>query len=106
MTTVKIVRWEPGKVTQMARSEMAGRMNAAAAIGVTRAQALAPRDTGFMANTIEVVKRATPADLNVQWGNITALYTLWQEIGARGRPGRYFLRQSLDYAAKQLAKAS
>lgn len=106
MTTVKIVSWTPAAPQKMARTEMARRMNEAAAIGVTRAQMLAPRDTGFMANTIEVVQRASAAQLTVRWGNITALYTLWQEIGARGRPGRYFLRQSLDYAAKQLAKAS
>ncbi len=105
-STIYWSKWTPEAVTKMAGTEMATRLNAAAAIGVTVAQARAPRDTGFMANTIEVIKRASPAELAVEYGNITALYTLWQEIGARGKPGKYFLRQSLEQATKHLAKAS
>lgn len=104
-TVVKITEWNAGKVLAKNRQEMASRLNEAGAVGVSYAQMKAPRDTGFMANTIEVVERASEKDLRVRWGNVTALYTLWQEIGSQGRPGRYFLRQSLDYAGKQLMKA-
>lgn len=106
MTTVKITSWNQAAVMKGSRDQMAKRLNSAAAIGVTVAMARAPRDTGFMASTIEVVKKATAQDLTVQWGNITALYTLWQEIGSQGRPGRYFLRQSLQAAMQNLNKAA
>lgn len=104
MATVKLVNWAPDKIKAKSREEFARWLNEAGAIGVTRAQVLAPRDTGFMASTIEVVHRATAARLSVVWGNITADYTIWQEIGSQGRPGRYFLRQSLEYASQQLLK--
>lgn len=67
------------------------------AAAVTVAQSLAPRDTGFMANTIEFQNAKKEGNRIVgRWGNWTALYTLWQEIGSRGRPGRYFLRRAAD----------
>lgn len=100
--TVRITVWRAEAVIKGTREEMSRRLNKAGAVGVTAAQAIAPRDTGFMANTMEVVHRATPAELFVTYGNITADYTLWQEIGSQGRPGRYFLRRSLDQAVKAL----
>lgn len=102
MTTVTLKNWAPEKIKASSKAEFATWLNRAGMIGVTRAQLLAPRDTGFMANTIEVVHYATPSSLFVAWGNITALYTLWQEIGSQGRAGRYFLRGSLQYASQQL----
>lgn len=99
--TVTLVGWNAVGVKGKAMSAVAAALNKAATDGVTYAQMIAPRDTGFMANTIEVLKRATPQDASVEWGNITAAYTLWQEIGARGQPGKYFLRSSLDRAGGQ-----
>lgn len=87
--------WNGNAVKQKVRAKIAEGLNEAAADGVTLAQEAAPRDTGFMANTIEQIDRATPAVLSASWGNMTATYTLWQEIGSQGRPGRYFLRNSL-----------
>lgn len=105
--TITLKDWNPSGVIKGTRQEAAKRLNEAAAIGVTVAMARAPRDTGFMASTIEITKRATAEGrLSVAFGNITALYTLWQEIGSQGRPGRYFLRAGLDAAGKQLMKAS
>lgn len=67
------------------------------AAAVTEAQRLAPRRTGFMANTIESQKaRVMSGRITGRWGNWTADYTLAQEVGARGRPGRYFLRRAAD----------
>lgn len=88
--------WHGNEVADKARDRVADVLNEVAADGVTHAQSHAPRDTGFLANTIEVTKEATKSKLSVEWGNITALYTLWQEIGSRGRSGKYFLRGSLD----------
>lgn len=106
MATVTLKNWAPEKIKAKSREEFADWLNRAGAVGVTVAMARAPRDTGFMANTMEVVHRATAQALFVAWGNITADYTIWQEIGSQGRPGRYFLRQSLQQAMQSLAKAS
>jgi hypothetical protein len=40
----------------------------------------APRDTGFLAGTIEAWP-STPATLSASFGNKTAAYALWVEIG-------------------------
>lgn len=104
MTTVTLRNWQPEKVKAANIETAALWLNNAGLIGVTRAQLNAPRDTGFMANTITILHRARPGAMFVAWGNITALYTLWQEIGARGKPGKYFLRQSLQYAGQQFGK--
>lgn len=72
---------------------------------VVHAQIAAPRDTGAMANGIKIIERAR-TDGNVShgfWGNVTQDYTLWQEIGSRGRAGRYFLRRAADAEYPKLA---
>lgn len=95
--TVKIVKWNGGKILGQARVNAARALNATAADAVTIAQSAAPRDTGFMANTIEVIEPASASGfLRVTWGNVTAPYTIWQEIGSQGRPGRYFLRKGTE----------
>ncbi len=95
--TVKLSKWNGGKILGEARTSAARALNATAADAVAIAQAAAPRDTGFMANTIEIVEPATAKGfLRVTWGNVTAPYTIWQEIGSQGRPGRYFLRKGTE----------
>lgn len=101
---IVIKSWNAGSVKGKVRSKVAQALNETAADAVKAAQAVAPRDTGFMANTIEIVDAATPSRLVVMWGNVTAQYTLWQEIGSRGRSGRYFLRHGAEVAYPGLAK--
>lgn len=96
--TVELRDWREAAVKAAARNAIASALTETATEAVTIAQANAPRDTGFMANTIEVVDRAQPGKLSVTWGNITADYTLWQEIGSQGRAGRYFLRGAAERA--------
>ena len=103
--TAKIVEWNQERQLQHFRGEMAKRLNKAGAFGLMVVQQIAPRDTGFMANTMEIIHDATAGELYVSWGNVTATYTIWQEIGSRGRPGRYFLRTSLQRASDQLMRA-
>lgn len=102
--TVSLKSWYGEKVKGQLRDGVAGALNETAAEAVQVAQSRAPRDTGFMANTIEIVEAATSGKLSVTWGNITADYTLWQEIGARGRGGRYFLRYGAELAYPGLDK--
>lgn len=97
-TVTVALTWHGPAVAGRLRSKVAGALNATAQDAVAVAQSVAPRDTGFMANTIEVVDEANSGKLEVTWGNITADYTLWQEIGARGRSGRFFLKQGADRA--------
>lgn len=65
---------------------------------VLAAQITAPRDTGVMATNIRIISRAKKVRTRLagHWGNDTQSYTLWQEIGSRGRAGRYFLRRAKD----------
>ena len=101
---IRLLTWRGEAVQQQVLQRVANALNETAADAVAVAQQKAPRDTGFMANTNEVVKEATPTNLGVTWGNVTAEYTLWQEIGSRGRPGRYFLRAGADQAYPGLKK--
>lgn len=56
-----------------------------------------PHDTGFMKQTFATIAaRNTGTRWVAWWGNWIADYTIWQEIGARGRPGRYFIRRAKD----------
>lgn len=72
---------------------------------VLAAQIKAPRRTGAMANNIRIIQRAKRESSITHgfWGNDTQDYTIWVEIGARGRPGRYFLRSSADQEYPKLA---
>lgn len=101
----RIIRWDADKLISRLDRAVADGIDMTTAAAVTHAQTLAPRDTGFMATTIE----SRPAQrkggrMTGQWGNWTALYTLWQEIGARGRSGRYFLRRAADAQYPLLVK--
>lgn len=104
MTSFRITRWYgPAIVTKTQAAAREG-IDETTASAVLMAQDIAPHDTGFMASTIE----AEPAieeggKLVGRWGNWTALYTLWQEIGSQGRAGRYFLRRSADAEYPKLA---
>jgi len=86
------------RATRLALTE-----TAAACVAV--AQVNAPVDTGFMKNTLEhgEVREVAVGTYSIQWGNSTADYTLWQEIGSNGRPGRYFLRGAADAEYPKLA---
>jgi len=94
--------WKGDTVKARTRDQVADALNKTAALAVQIAQQKAPRRTGFMANTIQVVDEAKPNQLEVTWGNVTANYTLWQEIGSRGRVGKYFLRNAADQAYPKL----
>jgi hypothetical protein len=71
---------------------------------VTQAQTVAPRRTGAMASNIKIVSRAKAMGKRTSgfWGNDTQDYTIWVEVGSRGRPGRYFLRGAADLHYKNL----
>lgn len=98
------LKWNGPAIAKAQLAKVAKALNDTAADAVTAAQILAPRDTGFMANTIELVQPATASQLRAIWGNVTADYTLWVEIGARGRAGRYFLRGGAERAYPGLKK--
>lgn len=95
------VTWRDKEYTRNLENKLVPKLNRAAIIGVQFVQVVSPRDTGFMANTMTVIKQATVNDLSVVWGNQTANYTLWVEIGAQGRPGVHMLRRSLEPASKE-----
>jgi len=65
---------------------------------VLLAQQRAPRDTGHMARTIEYwpARRAGRNRVEGEFGNRTADYTLWNEIGTRRMPARPFLRPAME----------
>lgn len=102
MATVTLQGWRPGTVVNLAMAASAKVLNETAYDAVAWVQSQWPRDTGFSANTMEVVEEASEGKPSVIWGNITADYAIWIEIGARGRPGRYILRQSLERAVPLL----
>lgn len=101
--TVKL-EWKGDSIASKLKEQVAREMNVAVAQAVQGAQQDAPRDTGFMASTIEVIDEATAKKLIARWGNQTAKYTLWQEIGARGMPGKYFLRRNGERAYNEFVK--
>lgn len=96
------VTWKPwlGDAAKTAvKAAVANALNDVAADAVRYVQERWPRDTGFSANTMEVIEQATSRKVSVKWGNVTAPYVIWIEIGARGRPGRHILRSSLQEAS-------
>lgn len=96
--------WKGKQVTANVEKAVGAGLRETGAELVLLAALFAPRDTGFMANTMmatDVKKDARGYYL--QWGNWTAAYTIWQEIGSNGRPGRFFLRRSADIAYPKLA---
>ena len=101
---VVLKEWNAEAIKGMADREVSKALNETADESVALAAEFAPKDTGYMASTMEVVERATPKKLNVIWGNISANYTLWQEIGSQGRPGRYFMRRASQQAYANLAE--
>lgn len=104
MAAVVWKSWRGNEVLKSAQQAAANELNAAASDGVTVVQRISPRDTGFMANTMEQIDEATVDNKTASWGNVTAEYTFWVEIGARGRPGRHMLMQSLQEISQQFPK--
>lgn len=107
MTAVMRLDWRGAVVASEVDAAASAALRETAAACVMLAQVYAPRDTGFMANTVTVdwqVRRRGRSTLSILWGNWTADYTLWVEIGARGREGRYFLRRAADAEYPKLAR--
>lgn len=99
-----MLHWRGKQVNKRVETAARTGLNLTGVACVFIAQQVAPRDTGFMANTIEFEPAKQEGnELVVYWGNWTANYTLWQEIGSNGRPGRYFLRQARDAEYPKLA---
>lgn len=94
---MRLVSWHGPDVAARTRRSAAIGIDQTTAAATLRASERAPRDTGFMAGTMEwwpaaVIKGVVTG----LWGNVRADYTLWQEIGSQGRPGRYFMRMAAD----------
>lgn len=100
--TLIIKNWYADRVRRSLAQELADEINRTADMAVEEAQQRAPVDTGFMRDTMRVIRYATPDNLTAEWGNDTATYTIWVEIGSQGRPGRYFMRQSQQVATSGL----
>jgi len=94
--------WYAERVRKSLGDKLADEINRTADMAVDRAQQRAPVDTGFMRDTMRVIRYATPDNLTAEWGNDTATYTIWVEIGSQGRPGRYFMRQAQQEATSGL----
>lgn len=105
MSAILRLDWRGPQVAERVRQAAKDGVDQTMAAAVTVAQDRAPRDTGFMANTIETVQSAREEGDRIRgrWGNVTADYTIFQEVGARGRPGRYFLRGGADAEYPKLA---
>jgi hypothetical protein len=104
VSTFKITSWHGDRIASDTRKATQQGIDETTQAAVLMAQEMAPRDTGFMASTIEAQPAVVESGRVVgRWGNWTALYTLWQEIGARGRTGRYFLRRAADAEYPNLA---
>lgn len=56
-----------------------------------------PVDTGILRGSLEFRRAERQGDtVSGSFGSYTVEYALFQEIGARGRPGRYYLRRAAD----------
>lgn len=94
---MRLVAWNGRAIAARARRAAAIGIDQTTAAATLRASERAPRDTGFMANTMEWwPARMLNGRMTGMWGNVRADYTLWVEIGAQGRPGRYFMRMAAD----------
>lgn len=97
MTSFRVTSWNGPAIVARAQKAAQEAIDETTNAAVLASQQMAPRDTGFMASTIEAEQAVVESGRTVgRWGNWTALYTLWQEIGSQGRPGRYFLRRAAD----------
>lgn len=97
MTSFRITHWNGPAIARQMREAQRHGIDETLQTAVLQAADIAPYDTGFMASTIEAQPAVEEGNRIVgRWGNWAALYTLWQEIGSRGRPGRYFLRRTAD----------
>lgn len=98
------VTWKGDALVKRLQSAAREAIDETTAACVLAAADLAPRDTGHMANTLTFEPAVEQRGRWVgQWGNWVALYTLWVEVGARGRAGRYFLRRAADQEYPKLA---
>lgn len=95
--TTKALEWHGDEVLAKVRDAVVKAIDVCTSLAALRAQELAPRDTGHMANTIEFEKASRNGNTIVgRMGNWTADYTLWNEIGTRRMPPRPFLRPAAD----------
>lgn len=97
MTSFVLKTWRAPQIVKATKAASLAGATETVAAATLRAQTLAPRDTGFMANTIQF-QPATPVPTGVtaHFGNWTANYTLWNEIGTSRMPARPFLRPAAD----------
>jgi len=85
--------WKGDVVKRQIREAARAAIDDCTAAAVLVAQDRAPRDTGFMANTIEF-EPAQEEDGRIvgRFGNWTADYTLWVEMGTSRMAAQPFLR--------------
>lgn len=89
--------WRGDALKARMRQAAADGIDETTAACVLLAQERAPRDTGFMANTIESEPAAPEGSAIIgRFGNWTADYSLWVEVGTRRMAARPFLRPAAD----------
>lgn len=97
MTSFRLTQWNGPAIARQMREAQRHGIDETLQTAALQASDIAPYDTGFLASTIEAQPAVQEGSRVVgRWGNWTALYTFFVEVGARGRPGRYFLRRTAD----------
>lgn len=105
----EITGWYAENLKRKINRQVAALLNDGNKHGVKVMQANAPVRTGAMRDDLQVLKEATEDDLSVQAGSTTAVhYTLFQEFGWQGHPGKHFIRkgfqESLAYVKSNMKR--
>src|SRR5690606_3274331 len=96
--------WNGDKISERIAGATVDALEETADACVLVSAAIAPRDTGFMASTLERRKPFKRGKkIVIKWGNWTAEYTIWVEIGTTWMMGRYFMRRTQDQEYPRLA---
>ncbi|MGK2898621.1 MAG: hypothetical protein ACSLE9_08020 [Burkholderiaceae bacterium] len=92
------LNWAGKAYNAAARQAVLGAVYQTLSAAALEAQRRAPRDTGFMAATTVVTRPPSIKGDGVsgEFGNETADYTLWNEIGTSRMPARPFIRPAAD----------
>lgn len=105
MTSFILKTWRAPHIVKATKAASLAGATETVAAATLRAQVLAPRDTGFMANTIQFEPaEAVASGVSAMFGNWTAEYTLWNEIGTSRMPARPFLRPAADAEFPQVGE--
>lgn len=99
--SLKVIKNDLPRIPDLLRGRVADALNTAALVNESISKQLAPVDTGFLRNSIQVTKEANEDSLKSET-SVAAEYGIYLELGTVNQPSQPFMTPGFEQAVQGL----